>query len=33
VGQIWTFEHGIPARFEQFRTWDETRRAAGADAR
>jgi hypothetical protein len=33
VGQVWTFEHGIPVRFEQFRTWDETRRAAGADSR
>ena len=33
VGQIWTFEHGIPVRFEQFRTWEETRRVAGADGR
>jgi hypothetical protein len=29
VGQIWTFEDGIPIRFEQFRTWDEARAAAG----
>ena len=28
-GQIWTFERGVPVRFEQFRTWEETRRAAG----
>ena len=28
VGQIWTFEAGVPVRFEQFRTWQETQEAA-----
>jgi hypothetical protein len=31
VAQIWTFADGVPMRFEQFRTWGEARRAAGAD--
>jgi hypothetical protein len=31
VGQIWTFERGVPVRFEQFRTWEDAERAAGAD--
>jgi hypothetical protein len=31
LAQVWTFERGVPVRFEQFRTWDEARRAAGAD--
>jgi hypothetical protein len=30
LAQIWTFEAGVPVRFEQFRTWDQARRAAGA---
>ena len=30
VGQIWTFERGVPVRFEQFRTWEDAKRAAGA---
>jgi hypothetical protein len=33
VGQIWTFEGGVPVRFEQFRTWEETQRAAGSERR
>jgi hypothetical protein len=31
LGQIWTFDAGVPVRFEQFRTWEETRRAAGPE--
>jgi hypothetical protein len=31
IGQIWTFREGVPTRFEQFRTWDEARQAAGKD--
>ena len=32
VGQIWTFERGVPVRFEQFRTWaDAQAAAAGSD--
>ena len=30
LAQIWTFERGVPARFEQFRTWDEAAAAAAA---
>jgi SnoaL-like domain len=28
IGQLWTFEDGIAIRMEQFRTWEEARRAA-----
>ena len=31
VTQIWTYEADVPKRFEQFRTWDEARQAAGLD--
>jgi hypothetical protein len=31
VAQVWTFERGVPVRFEQFRTWKEARTAAGRD--
>ena len=23
IGQVWTFDGGLPKRFEQFRSWDE----------
>jgi hypothetical protein len=29
LAQVWTFESGVPVRFEQFRTWDEALAAAG----
>lgn len=31
VGQIWTYEAGVPKRFEQFRTWEDACRAAGLE--
>jgi ketosteroid isomerase-like protein len=29
IGQLWTFVNGVATRMEQFRTWEEARRAAG----
>lgn len=29
IGHVWTFVEGAPQRFEQFRTWEDARRAAG----
>jgi hypothetical protein len=31
IGQLWTFVGGVPKRFEQFRSWEEARRAAGLE--
>ena len=27
IAQVWTFEAGVPKRFEQFRTWEEAEQA------
>jgi ketosteroid isomerase-like protein len=32
IGQLWTFEDGVATRMEQFRTWEEARRAATASS-
>jgi hypothetical protein len=31
LAQVWTFDGGVPIRFEQFRTWDEALAAAGRE--
>jgi hypothetical protein len=31
LAQVWTFDRGVPVRFEQFRTWDEALAAANRD--
>ena len=28
IGQVWTFDGGVPRRCEQFPTWEQARRAA-----
>jgi hypothetical protein len=30
IAQLWRYEGGIPKRMDQYRTWDEACRAAGA---
>jgi hypothetical protein len=31
LAQVWTFDGGVPIRFEQFRSWDEALAAAGRE--